>query len=91
MNDIDFIEFKESLIKLLFSDVGFRYVIFLVVIFEFVYIRINYEKKLLYKVMNVEVFKFIYKISFFYCFLKCDIMRNLVYRGMVKKLMIRFM
>lgn len=79
MNDIDFIEFKESLIKLLFSDVGFRYVIFLVVIFEFVYIRINYEKKLLYKVMNVEVFKFIYKISFFYCFLKCVIMRNLVY------------
>lgn len=41
--------------------------------------------------MNVEVFKFIYKISFFYCFLKCDIMRKLVYRGMVKKLMIRFM
>lgn len=41
--------------------------------------------------MNVEVFKFIYKISFFYCFLKCDIMRNLVYRGMVNKLMIRFM
>lgn len=90
MNDIDFIEFKESLIKLLFSDVGFRYVIFLVVIFEFVYIRINYEKKLLYKVMNVEVFKFIYKISFFYCFLKCD-MRNLVYRGMVNELIIRFM
>lgn len=41
--------------------------------------------------MNVEAFKLIHKISFFHCFLKCDIMRNLAYRGMVKKLTIRSM
>lgn len=43
------------------------------------------------KLWMLKFLNIIYKISFFYCFLKCDIMRNLVYKGMVNKLMIRFM
>lgn len=36
----------------------------------------------------LKLLNIIHKIGFFHCFLKCDIMRNLAYRGMVNELTI---